>query len=338
MPSTLAQETFSGICKIVNEWRSRAGLLDTFAEATHETTATGHTFRPSGDILSAGSPLWRKIFCLYDGRWFHRLWVIQEAALAKSVTVIWDDCEIAWEWIGLAAAIIRTNFPRIMRNIQSKNYMQSDPPTRRVPIGVVNAYFIYRLSKSQRYSEPLQFTLHQLLKLTRQFGCKDNRDRVFGLLGLPTTDTVSKSIVPDYSKSTSQVYLEVARKTIESTSSLSLLSSIQRDDYTAHDLMISNYSQTPNPKDRIPSWTPQWQFVLTQSLAPSEPHPRFNASLNHLVQRRNSEDLFKLILREVKVDEVTKTFYPGYFGEAKEVQLSIAVPNYDVSLTAMTSP
>lgn len=96
------------------------------------------------------------------------MWVIQEAALTKSAIVIWDDCEIAWEWIGLAAAIIRTNFPRIMRSI--------DPPTRRVPLAVVNAYFVYRLSKSQRYSKPIQFTLHQLLKLTRQFGCKDNRD------------------------------------------------------------------------------------------------------------------------------------------------------------------
>jgi hypothetical protein len=43
---------------------------------------------------------------------------------------------------------------------------------------------------------------------------------VFGLLGLPTTDTISKSIVPDYSKSMSQVYLELARKIIESASSL----------------------------------------------------------------------------------------------------------------------
>lgn len=57
VPSTLAQGTFSGICKIVNEWRSRAGLLDTLAEATYETTTTGHTSRPSGDIMSAGSPL-----------------------------------------------------------------------------------------------------------------------------------------------------------------------------------------------------------------------------------------------------------------------------------------
>jgi hypothetical protein len=88
------------------------------------------------------------------------------------------------------------------------------------------------------------------------------------------------SIVPDYSKSTSRVYLEVARKTMESTSSLSILSSIQRDNYAAHDLMIPFYPQKPNSKDRIPSWTPQWQFVQIQSLAPSEPHPSFNVSLN----------------------------------------------------------
>lgn len=178
--------------------------------------------------------------------------------------------------------------------MQSRHSLPSNPPTRRVPIGVVNAYFVYRLSKSQRYSKPLQFTVHQLLKLTSQFGCKDNRGRVFGLLGLPITDTVSKSIVPDYSKSMSQVYLEVARKIIESASSLSILSSIQRDGYTAQGLMIPNYPQKPNPKDRIPSWTPQWHFARTQSLAPSEPHPSFNASLNRPMQRRKIRRPFQI--------------------------------------------
>jgi hypothetical protein len=62
------------------------------------------------------------------------------------------------------------------------------------------------------------------------------------------------SIVPDYSKSTSQVYLEVARETMESTSSLSILSSIQRDRYTSQGLMMPNYPQKYNPKDLILSW------------------------------------------------------------------------------------
>jgi hypothetical protein len=39
--------------------------------------------------------------------------VIQEAALAKQATVLWGKYRIQWEWVGLAAAIIRTNFMRL---------------------------------------------------------------------------------------------------------------------------------------------------------------------------------------------------------------------------------
>ena len=81
---------------------------------------------------------------------------------------------------------------------------------------MVNAYFTYRLSRSQRYYKPLRFTFLQLLKLIRQFGCKDDRDRVFGLLGLSTTDDVRQKIVPRYFKLTGQVYHKVARKIIDS--------------------------------------------------------------------------------------------------------------------------
>lgn len=135
VPTTLAQEAFSGICEIVNEWRAKANLADTIACAGYTTHANKTQVEPNGEVLSAGNPLWRKVFCLYSARWFKRLWVVQEAALARSAVVIWDDSEISWEWIRLAAAIIRSNFQRISNSIRkdsSRNPFR--PPTRRVPM------------------------------------------------------------------------------------------------------------------------------------------------------------------------------------------------------------
>jgi hypothetical protein len=334
VPETLAQESFSGVCEIVNEWRTKAGLLDKIPSATYTTTSLSAKTIPTRKFLSAGSPVLREIFCLYDGRWFRRLWVIQEVALANSAVVIWDDCEILWEWIGLAAAIIRTNFQRIISNIRqySRTRPSANQPIRRVPTGIINAYFIYRLSNSQRYSQPLQFSSLQLLKLTRQFGCKDDRDRVFGLIGLHTTDGVLESIVSDYSRSTSRVYLEVTRKILDSSPSLSLFSSIQRcysSEYNRMiDISISRKSRKSRTRDLIPSWVPQWQYFRTQSIVPQEPHPSFSASKGCHLLRRGCNDSSKIILRGIEVDIVKELSHLGSFQRHEQHATTTPHPVY----------
>ncbi|CZR70261.1 uncharacterized protein PAC_20162 [Phialocephala subalpina] len=200
----------------------------------------------------------------------------EDAALANSAIVIWDDSEISWEWIGLAAAIIRTNLQRISASLRKDpGRHQFSPPTRRVPTGVSNAYFIYRLSKCQRYFQPVHFTFLQLLKLTRHLGCKNERDRVYGLLGLPTIDNNSNVIVPDYSKTVSQVYLEVARTLLDSSTSLAMFSSIQRERDTPSNRLTGNryHPKVYKTNDTVPSW---------------------------------------MILRGVRVGIVQKNFYPGF--------------------------
>jgi hypothetical protein len=121
--------------------------------------------------------LWVDIFGLFDCVFFTRLWVIQEVALARSVLLYLENCAIQWEWVGLASAIIRNNYR--IEGLAKPGRLET------VPTGVLNAYFIYRISASQLLQNLLSFSLHQLLVLTRQFGCKDPRDRVFGLLSLP---------------------------------------------------------------------------------------------------------------------------------------------------------
>jgi hypothetical protein len=201
-----------------------------------------------------------------------------------------------------------------MSNIREypRKSFRAAQPIRKVPTGIINAYFIYRLSNSQRYSQPLQFTSLQLLKLTWQFGCKDDRDRVFGLLGLRTTDGVLESIVSDYSRSTSRVYLEVTRKILDSSTSFSLISSIQRrfdSEYNrVIDISVLRKSRT---RDLIPSWVPQWQYFQTQSIVPQEPHPSFNASKGRHLLRRGCNNSSKIILRGIGVDIVKKSSYLG---------------------------
>jgi hypothetical protein len=129
--------------------------------------------------------------------------------------------------------------------------------------GVFNAYLIYRISQSQTTTndlEPLRFTFPRLLSLTRQFEATDPRDGVFGLLGIPTTDADPANgelyITPDYTKSTDEVYLAVAHRSI--SSDLSLLAAVQHG---------------PDIDPSLPSWVPRWNKVHTQRLAPSDSEP-----------------------------------------------------------------
>jgi hypothetical protein len=126
--------------------------------------------------ISSGSLLWVDIFGLFDCVFFTRLWVIQEVALARSVLLYLENCAIQWEWVGLASAI-RYNYR--IEGLAKPGRLET------VPTGVPNAYFIYRISASQLLQAPLSFSLHQLLVLTRQFGCKDPRDRFLDSWSLP---------------------------------------------------------------------------------------------------------------------------------------------------------
>jgi hypothetical protein len=99
--------------------------------------------------------------------------VIQEAVLAPTAIVKWARAEIAWHWIGLAAAILRTNYHKICEKLKLR--------------GVYNAYLMFRMSRMSDLP-PIELGFIQLLRITRQFEVSDTRDRVYGLLGIQCTD------------------------------------------------------------------------------------------------------------------------------------------------------
>ncbi|KAB2571719.1 hypothetical protein DBV05_g9627 [Lasiodiplodia theobromae] len=124
---------------------------------------------------------------------------------------------------------------------------------RRIP-GLYNAYLMYALSISSDKHDPVSF-LH-LLSLTRQFKVSDARDRIYALLGLPTTDSDPENgelyVDPDYTKTLPEVYETLARKTLLSSQGLRTLSTVQ------HGLEV---------EETLPSWVPQWDRLFTYALA-----------------------------------------------------------------------
>jgi hypothetical protein len=306
--------TFVSIFKLVQFWARENGVGDMIPLYNHPFKVENkHT--SSVDLIQIES--------LYRSRWFSRVWVLQEVALARSATVFRGQCEIPWEYIGLAAAIIRTNHNHIYSKLEGL-------PPGALPIGLRNAYFMYRISKSQKLFEPLRFSFHQLLQLTRQFQCKESRDKIFGLLAIPTTDNAARMIVVDYKKSDAEIYHDVTLTLVRVSKSLDVFSSIQggyerglsENEYLqpgvkaiyAGDSRDSRWVRPFHSKplnSDIPSWVPQWDLVYTQTLIPLETDRSSVASSSFIAISKPTSDPLRLSVSGTIVDTAATVTYQG---------------------------
>ncbi|KAM6506424.1 hypothetical protein FSOLCH5_013405 [Fusarium solani] len=262
---------------------------------------------------------WWKLSSFFNLPWFWRLWVVQEVSLARSAVALCGDCEIAWHWIGLAAALIRNNKPAVLSRLGSN--------------GLSNAYFMYRMSRSQGLAEPLAPDFHQLLGLTRQFEVTDKRDRIYGLLGLPASgdkDTNGRELFmePDYTLSPEELYRKVAEAFLERDRSLRVLSSVQhaslyprsfdaslfRTFLIARDLKrwapeyrnvsvwrVMNGLLSRKVSARL-SWVPRWEDVFVHALSPWDSAQAHRSSGDMQMQRSSSTDSEILRLKGIEVD------------------------------------
>ena len=314
--ATASSRAFAGVCSVVSTWA--AATEHTALDEQPQYRVRGRSEGRSGDgPLSAESKIWLDVLELYKRRWFFRLWVVQEIALARRATVIWGGCEISWQWIGLAAAIIRTNWNRIVPGrfaMFDDNYMPGlDTSVRLVPAGVMNAYFMYRISSFQNYFSPLRFSFCELLTLTRQFQCQDERDKIFGLLGLTTTDGVNSSITPDYTKTLADVYRDIASAMLRSPKPLAFLSHVHHQDIHSRESQLIRVQFSPDTRDSapaMPSWIARWDVVGPQALTALDAHPDFAAGLAKPARFCGADetgDPDRLVVRGVVLGDVSGT-------------------------------
>ncbi|PNP59974.1 hypothetical protein FNYG_14698 [Fusarium nygamai] len=286
-------EALSGICFIVNTWLAQQGRIH--IKATYSTvSASGapseedhHNFGAdsqdgvTGNFWGSHQQIRRSVLRFFERRWFSRIWVIQESVLARSAVVQLGPYQISWDWVGIAAAILVHN-----------PFLSSDGSQREpIPTEVTNAYLMYRLSASQPYFEPLKFSFAQLLQLTRLFKSKERRDKIYGLMGIPATDSIAELIVPDYSKETrtEKIYEDIAWLILGSKSPLRLLSG-------AGTFGRFRYSGR--------SWIPSWHEPRPWMILPTCSHPRFECASGTAMQINSAHQKPGLALRGVIVDKI----------------------------------
>ncbi|UKZ80153.1 hypothetical protein TrVFT333_007910 [Trichoderma virens FT-333] len=168
--------------------------------------------------------------------------------------------------------------------------------------GILQAYFLYRVSQSQRFFLPLDLTYHELLSLTREFGCKYKHDKIYTTCGIPTLDSISSAIVPDYSKAVHTVYQEIALLFIQTNHSVAFLADV-RNPHGWYHMKPGMTSKAPLELQG-PSWVPRWHYQLTEKIAPLQNCFAFSAATKVRPKLQVSNDGSKIAILGVIVDTV----------------------------------
>ncbi|KAH7141613.1 heterokaryon incompatibility protein-domain-containing protein [Dactylonectria macrodidyma] len=286
------------LCKIVNTWRRKRHFQECYKEAKSINCRIHAPLQESREMTLPEA--WSHAIRFFTRAWFRSVWSLQEASVPRSTVVVLGDSQISWDCIGLAAAILRENFGRVQSSQISD---QSDGKRPIVTPGILNAYLVYRVSLSQQYFDPLKLTFHQLLTLTRGFRCKFEHDKIYALLGVPTKDTISSNIVPDYAKPASQVNRDLAILMLRTSNSLDILSQVQIDHSCRY--MLPGTLAHRNLILDGPSWVPQWQTNITEPICPLQRCAGFSAATAASPTVQISDDNSKLATLGVIVDTIS---------------------------------
>lgn len=111
----------------------------------------------------------------FDCSWFTRLWVVQEVSQSSPTELFWGHSRTNFEWVCRAANYVL-------------NHYYSTFSAYTAISGLNNCDAMNRI-RNKQYAKQSFFNA---LTYTEYFKVTDPRDRVFGILGLPTCDAVRR--------------------------------------------------------------------------------------------------------------------------------------------------
>ncbi|KAH0553127.1 hypothetical protein GP486_006687 [Trichoglossum hirsutum] len=161
---------------------------------------------------------------LFLGRWFTRVWVLQEAILAQELTFALGDCVVSdlamYQGLGHALEVQRG---KALKELRGPQLFQDYSENQLVHLHSVRVMFELRFSRINGGEKQDSLLEQMLLGWNRR--STDTRDKVFGILGL--TDLVEDpdqlrstgtdrnatpaALVPDYNKEVKDIFIQCSR-------------------------------------------------------------------------------------------------------------------------------
>lgn len=175
--------------------------------------------------------------------WWKRIWIVQQVVAARELVVYCGRCRLPWNFVAKVCREIRRNEFSLDGNSQ---YLRSSGYRNFIEL---NDFRRGRMS------------LTKCLQRTRDYEATDMRDKLYALIGV-ASDISPEDIVPDYTKSTRNVFLDLVHFLVTRRRSLNIISSGR---HLRPASMTSPGSQ-PQSGDETPSWLPDWH--VSQGLIP----------------------------------------------------------------------
>lgn len=240
-------------------------------------------------------PDWRCIEGLLNRPWFERLWIWQEVFSAKSASIIRRGTFTPWESFCIATAGLNSLKWRGEEYLESASRLR-DRVTR-----------IFRLVETTRFKE--ESTLTDLLYRTDYCFYSDDKDRIFALSGMVPMN-LSTKFLPDYSKTTSEVYQTTFVLAVEHERDLNLL-------------RMCDTSLASSPSS--PTWVPNFSHRSTTVRLPashasgdSTPEIKLNPDRTLAVVGRSVAEITCIIsaqeMRQERILEIIALSLNGEYG------------------------
>ncbi|KAK5169752.1 uncharacterized protein LTR77_005730 [Saxophila tyrrhenica] len=241
----LAEEAVRSVWDVVGQCKAETNDLDGLFKRLWDTSARRLSIKSSSDELPPSCNL-AALRSFYSSRWFTRLWVIQEACLAKHAICLKGTHTIPLYDVGLAA--------QWMWYRGRGKLSAYDPGTGSHVKGIRNATEIWDCMPHAYATPKLLWTI---LAMGMEFETTDPRDKIYGMYGLIELwlqQIPETNLRPDYDVSQAELYALATRAAILDAGNLAILS-------------ITSRAVDPNPTKAkrdpgMPSWCPRFDWTI----------------------------------------------------------------------------
>jgi hypothetical protein len=238
------------------------------------------------------SPMWDALDKILNNPWFLRLWIVQEAALARNISCLLGSHVI--EWKDLEEAVNSTAQLRHLQDAHGRKPKVSDGPWSS------NAGVFYCRNMYQDWIEAeddkpysLQELVMGICNQVLHHKCFDPRDRVLAMFGFVGND-YENNIRVDENTSLPDLYAEFVQFILQGTGN-----------FPVYWWQLINVAIDDQKSEGIPSWCPDlhhartfWKWPLP--LASEGP---YEASLKNIKSRRGA-NCREMILEGTNIDEI----------------------------------
>ncbi|TLD15991.1 uncharacterized protein PgNI_01900 [Pyricularia grisea] len=186
----------------------------------------------------ANDKIWNDLWDLLDRPWFSRLWIIQEVVLSRNAWVVCGDHLMSWSMLETACENLQAaGISQWLQEMVSKGG-STDHCQRVVKLGTFG-----------------QEQSLNLLNRARESNCWDQRDKIYGLLGIIRASWVRVDYNRTYT--VGRLYRDVAAEALQ-RHELMLASALQSVDHDYNETLTPVKDCEHFERGSLPSWVADW--------------------------------------------------------------------------------